>query len=285
MTRAIAAAALLLSGAASAQSLNAQGIARLNQDIASLWTHDGVPMAQSAAAAEGQKLLGDHVVDSKTTVSVLAINALTLGISASPGVQQLDANGARLSLPLGSSWNATVDARVRVRTRILFNIDQTFNVKAEITGLNADISTVFDSSDPAAPKETKVNPPGVRFNVKITSSNLLVSAVGFLGSALVDGLVGKALIAIAAKVVAQRLAGMTANTPSLMNAGGPALAAVARADLEGAAAKLGDQMEKLRTPFGPTLEMRFDQPYTGTWAQSLNDPSFNPGNGIAPHAY
>jgi len=51
MRRAIA-AAFLLSGAASAQSLNAQGIARLNQDIASLWTHDGVPMAQSAAAAE-----------------------------------------------------------------------------------------------------------------------------------------------------------------------------------------------------------------------------------------
>ena len=284
MTRAIA-AAVLLSGAASAQSLNAQGIARLNQDISSLWTQDGVPMAQKAAADEAQKLIGDHQIDSKTTLSVLAINALSLGIGGSPGLTQMDGNGARLSMPLGTSWDATVDARVRLQTRILFNIDQTFNVRAEITGLNADISMLFDSSDPAAPKLTRINPPAVRFNVRITSSNTLVNMVGWLGSALVDGVVGKALIAIAARVVAQRLEVMTANTPSVMFAGGPALAPVRRADLEGAAAKLGDQIEKFRTPFGPTLEMRFDQPYNGTWLESLNDPSFNPGNGIAPHAY
>src|SRR5438552_13620208 len=108
------AAAFLLSGAANAQSLNAQGIARLNQDIASLWTHDGVPMVQIAALAEAQKQVGvDHPIDSKTTATILGINALTLGISASPGVQELDANGARVTLPLGGSWSALIDARVR----------------------------------------------------------------------------------------------------------------------------------------------------------------------------
>src|SRR5207248_1353753 len=141
----------------------------------------------------------------------------------------------------------------------------------EISGLNADISARFDSSDPAAPKVSAANPPAVHFNLKITSSNVIVNALGFLGSSLVDGVVGKAVIAIAARLVAQRLEVMTANTPSVMNAGGPALAPVRRADLEGAAAKLGNEIEKYRTPFGPILEMHFDQPYAGTWGDSLND--------------
>ncbi|MGH7125919.1 MAG: hypothetical protein ACREFI_16210, partial [Stellaceae bacterium] len=75
------------------------------------------------------------------------------------------------------------------------------------------------------------------------------------------------------------------DTPSVQNAGGPALPAFARADLEGAAAKLGSEIESYRTPFGPILEMHFDTGYSGTWGQSLADPAFDPGRADAPGSY
>ena len=285
--RALLLAALLCGTAARAQSLNAQGVARLNQDLQSLWTHDGVPMAQTAAQAEAQKLVGaSYAINGKTTATIVAINGLTLDLAAPPGARQLDGRGVDVALPLSGAWSAALDARVHVKGKILFfKVDQTFNVRAALTGITADLSARFDSSDPAAPRVTAVNPPVVHFNLKVTSSNFVVELLGWLSSGLVDGIVGQGLVAVAAVVVAHRLDLMVAHTPEVMNAGGPALAAFPRGPLELAAAKLGDEIEKDRTPFGPVLEMRFDAPYSGTWGDSLRDPAFNPGHPVEPSSY
>ena len=279
--------ALLLASAAQAQSLNARGVAQLNADIASLWAHDGVPMANAAAAAEAQKLVGvAKQITSNLTLTILGVNRVSLTLPGAPGARRLDQTGVDVALPLSGAWAADLNLEVRLQGKVLLflRIDQTFAVDVQLRNLSAEMSAAFDSSDPSAPKLTAVQPPRVRFDLMVSSTNVIVDLLGFFASGLVDG-PGQAIVAAAADYVAARLDNFAQTNPQVMNAGGPALAPIARGDLEGAAAKLGDEVEQYRTPFGPILEIRFDKPYSGTWGQSLQDPTFTPGNPVGPHAY
>ena len=277
---------LLVSGAAKAQSLNALGVSRVNQDIQALWTKDGLPMARAAAMAEAQKLVGvPHAINSKTTATIVGINSLTLNAPVAPGVRKLDLSGIDVAVPLAGTWSASLGVEVHVKGKLLFvSFDQTFAVTVALTQLTADLSAAFDSSDLAAPKVTAVNPPVLHFNLQITSTNVIASLLGWLSGGIVDG-IGQKLVGVAAQVAAWKLDQMTAGLPSVMNAGGPALAPVRRGALEAAAAKLGDEIEQYRTPFGPILEMHFDAPYAGTWGDSLADAQFSPGNADGTHSY
>src|SRR5260221_9872499 len=269
----------LLAPAARAQSLNSLGITRLNQDVQSLWAHDGVPMALSLASAEAQKLVGvPHAIDSSTTATIVGINSIALDMPIAPGVRRLDAGGADFALPLTGSWNITASVEMNVKGRFLFvGFDQTFSVTIALRNLVAEMSATFDSSDLAAPKVQAIHPPVVHFDLDVSSSNFIVNALGWISGGLVDS-VGQVVIKAGAVYLARKLDVMTANTPSVMSAGGPALQPIARGDLEGAVAKLGEEIEQYRTPFGPILEMHFDAPYHGTWGESLRDPSFDPGH-------
>ncbi len=272
--------------AARAQSANDLGVARLNQDVQALWTQDGVPLAHAAALAQARKMVGvPHALNSKLTATIVGINSLTLDLGTAPGLRRLDANGFELALPRSGAWSATLGVEVRARGKLLFvPLDQTFAVTLKLSGLTADLSASFDSSHPEAPRVQSVHPPVVRFHLEVRSTNVLVNGMGFLASGLVDG-VGQALVLAAGNYFAGKLGGLAANLPSVMNAGGPGLAPIARADLESAARKLGDELERYRTPFGPLLEMRFDAPYDGTWGASLADPAFDPGAAVGPSSY
>src|SRR2546423_13758788 len=72
--------------AARAQSLNQRGVLRLNQDLQSLWTHDGVPMLYAAAMGELNKLVGvpHPIINSQTTATIIGINSLTLDCPVAP---------------------------------------------------------------------------------------------------------------------------------------------------------------------------------------------------------
>ena len=277
---------LALAPSARADSLNQRGVDRLNQDVQELWSHDGLPMIRTAALDELQKLVGvPHNVNSKTTATIVRVNSLTFDGPWAPGVRRLDQSGAEMALPLNGAWNLAGDVEVRIKGKLLFiPIDQTFAVRVALTQLTARIAASFDSSDPAAPKVRSISPPVVRFNLKITSSNVIVDALGWLSSGLVDT-VGRRAVAVAAVWAAAKLQAMVADTPRVFNDGGAALPPVRRGPLELAAAKLGDEIESLRTPFGPILEMKFDAPYSGTWGDSLVDPAFSPGRAVGTHAF
>ena len=279
-------AIVLLASAAQAQSLNARGVARLNADIASVWSHDGASLAQSAAQAEAQKLVGlTKAITSKLAFTIVGVNHVTLSLPGAPGLRRFDATGVDAALPLAGSWSADVELRIHLKGKVLFiGIDDTFNVTVKVRNLSAQMSASIDSSDPAAPKLVSAQPPQIHFNISITSSNTLVSFLGLLASGLVDG-PGKAVVAAAADYVAAKLDLFAQSNPSVMNSGGPALAPIRRGDLEAAAATLGDEVQQYRTPFGPLIELHFDKLYAGTWGESLRDPGFSPGNVTGPHAY
>ena len=76
---AAAIAVLALTTAASAQTLNQLGINRLNADAQELWVYDGLPLANSMASQELQKLVGiPHQVNSKTTATITRINSIAI---------------------------------------------------------------------------------------------------------------------------------------------------------------------------------------------------------------
>jgi hypothetical protein len=273
-----------LAPAARAQTLNQRGIARLNQDVQTLWTKDGIGLATSAARTEAQALVGvPHAINSKTTATIVGINSITINCPGAPGVKRLDGSGVDVALPLSGTWSVAIDVEVHVKGKILFiPVDQTFSVTMALSQVSAEMSGTFDSSDPSAPKVSHVNPPVVGFNLSVTSTNFIVDVLGWITSDLVNG-IGQAVVVAAADYAAQKLDVMLGSTPTVSNAGGPGLPPIARADLEGAAAKLGQQIEQYRRPYGPVVDMLFGPPnYAGTWADSLADPNFNPGTPIAP---
>ena len=269
-----------------AQSLNARGVQRLNQDVQELWAHDGLPLARDAAQSELQKLQGvPHTIAGGATATLANLRSLTLDAPVAPGLLRLDQGGATVALPLSGAWNLGVSADLNVHAHVLFwDVDTTFPISIALKNLTAQLSATFDSTDPSAPKVSHVSPPVVHFTLQITSSNAAVAALGWLTSTLVNG-VGQGVMQVAAVYVAHKLQLMVQDTPAVQNAGGPALQPVRRGDLEGAARRLGDEIESFRTPFGPILETKFDQPYHGTWADSFADPGFSPGHVTGAHAY
>src|ERR1041384_4303804 len=232
-------AIVLLASAAQAQSLNARGVARVNADIASVWSHDGASLAQAAAQAEAQKLVGlTKSITSKLAFTIVGVNHVTLSLPGAPGLRRFDATGVDAALPLAGTWSADVELRIHLKGKVLFiGIDDTFNVTVKVRNLSAQMSASIDSSDPAAPKLVSAQPPQIHFNISISSSNTLVSFLGLLASGLVDG-PGKAVVAAAADYVAAKLDLFAQSNPSVMNSGGPALAPIRRGALDGAAAAL-----------------------------------------------
>jgi hypothetical protein len=279
---------LFLSANAQAQSLNQRGIDRLNQDVQTLWSQDGLSMVHDAAMAAAQKLVGvPHAAGSNVTVTITSISSLTLDCPGAPGVQRLDGSGLSAAIPLSGTWhlNLVVGAHAEVST-FLGSYSDDFHITIDLSDLHGAISATLDSSDPSAPKVIAVNPPTLSFTLHVSSTNTLVNILGWLSSSLVNDF-GGAAISVGAQVLAAKLDLMASPTPSVLNAGGPGLQPIAidPAALQLAAGKLGDEIEAYRTPFGPIIETHFDKGYSGTWADSLANPSFDPGKVDAPHAY
>src|SRR5207245_487722 len=96
---------------------------------------------------------------------------------------------------------------------------------------------------------------------------------------------GGAAVGVAAQYLAQKLDLIATQSAVVLNAGGPGLPPIAvdAAKLQSAALRLGDDIESIRTPYGPVIETHFDKDYSGTWGDSLADPTFSPGNVNFPH--
>jgi hypothetical protein len=172
----------------------------------------------------------------------------------------------------------TVGASVRVHCHgCIFGIDwyDDFDVGLELDDLSAGIAIDLDSSDPAAPKVTRIYPPTVSFGLQVTSTNDVVQFLGWIGSDLVTG-VGRAVANAALVYLVQKI-NVAQVSPQVIG-GSSTLAPVAPADLEGAAVKLENDMVANKMPYGDCVEGWFDRDYAGTWEQSLNDPTFTPGN-------
>ncbi len=277
-----------MSTQAEAQTLNQSGIARLNLDAQSLWGQAGLQMAHDAAMTAAQTLVGvPHTIASNTTATITAINSITLNCPGAPGVRKLDGTGVDVAVPLSGTWEIIVSARMDVKVTIFGgSYDQAFNVTIDLSNITGDLSLALDSSNPAAPKVTTVNPPKVSFTINVTSSNSIVNAMGWITSGVVNN-ISSVAVGIAAEYLAQQLGVMASSTPVVMNAGGPGLAPITvdLTQLQNAALTLGDEIESYRTPFGPILEMHFDTGFAGTWLDSLTTAGFNPGHGDFAHAY
>lgn len=277
--------AIALGGAAAAPAakaqttqaqLNAQGLARLNADVQALWVQDGVPMARQAAQAQLQKLVGtSYNVTGGSTATVVAINSITLNAASAPGLTKLDGTGIAGRLPLSGTW--TVGASIRVRwkgTIAWIPFDDTFNVDVTLRNFAAGVRADLDSSDPAAPKISRIYPPTVGFALDVQSANAVVQAVQFLNVTLLTPLANE-VAKVAAIYLAVKAGPVLSKTPTIMGAGGPALAAVApTTNLEGKIVKIEQQTVSTKMPFGTMFEMQYQDNYTGTWEQSLDDPSF-----------
>jgi hypothetical protein len=275
---------------ARAQTLNASGIARLNQDAQALWTTDGLTMAHDAALKAANTLVGvPHLVDSTTNsyATIIGINSITLDCPGAPGVTRLDGGGVTVGVPLSGAWHINVVARMNLHGTIFWtDYSDTFNVTIDLSNIKGDISIAIDSSNPAAPRVTAVNAPHLSFTLNVSSTNEVVNAIGWIGSNTVNAISGTA-VTIAAQYLAQKLGVMASSTPTVIGAGGPGLAPITvdAAQLQNSALTLGDEIEAYRTPFGPIIEQHFDTAYSGTWLDSLTNPHFTPGTATFPHAY
>ncbi|GIW72985.1 MAG: hypothetical protein KatS3mg102_2527 [Planctomycetota bacterium] len=259
---------------ARAQSLNQQGIARLNQDAQQLWVQDGLPMMRQAALDELHKLVGQQwpVINDKTFLSVVAIHSVQIDAPIAPGFTQLDGSAIECRLPLSGTIFLAVEARVRLRGKIaLVRFDDSFNVRAEVTGLCAGMRIVLDSSDPAAPRVVDLPAPWVSFQIHVSSANTLVRFISLLtnGSLFQNALRYAAHMGLA--YLARRVLPAVQQTPAVV--GTPAgLPPVPRAGLERAATVLQEQIEATKVPFGTIFEMQYRDPYYGTWEESIRNP-------------
>ncbi len=261
---------------ARAQTLNQLGVDRLNADAQTLWAQDGLPLARDQARAQLQKLVGvpHQILNAQSSATIIAVNSVTIDCPTAPGLTRLDGSRIEGRLPLSGSWRIAAEVRVRARGKILFvPFDDTFNVGLEVSGLVATIRADLDSSDPAAPKIARVHPPGVAFNLRITTSNDLLRFLNWLTKDTLNP-VANAVAFVGAQYLAQKMNVAVRGTPQVVGAGGPALAPVAPADLEGAAIALQRQARDTKMPFGTIFEMRYRDAYTGTWEDSLRDPRF-----------
>ena len=275
--------AALAPAAARAQTLNQLGVARLNQDAQTLWVQDGLPMARAAALTELQKLVGpEHQITNGLTGKIIAVNSVTLDCPVAPGLTRLDGQRIEGRLPLSGSWRVSAQVRCNVKGHVVWwiPVDDTFNVTIEVKDLTCAVRIDLDSSDPAAPRIAQVFPPVVTFNVSVQSANAVIQFLNWIGADLVNG-VARAVAFAGAHYLAQKLNLALTNTPTVIGTGGPGLAPVAPADLQAAALKLGQQARDYRMPFGTIFEMRFRDPYYGTWEQSLADPNFT----LTPQGY
>lgn len=263
-------------------SLNQLGVARLNADAQVLWQQDGLPMARQAAQVQLQKLVGvEHTITGNAKAKIIAVNSITIDCPGAPGLTRLDASRIEGRLPLRGTWRVAANVRVNVKGKILFvPFDDTFNVEVELRNLVAGIRVDLDSSDPASPRIARVYPPAVAFSLKLTSANAVIQFVSFITPGLVNPL-AQAVAKVGAVFLAQKLNLSLRGTPQIIGTGGPGLAPVAPANLEAAAVAIEQQARATKMPFGSIFEMRYRDPYTGTWEASLNDPSFR----LVPDGY
>lgn len=269
-------AAILGSTEGRAQSLNQAGVARLNADVQALWAIDGVPLARAQGLAELQKLVGQtHNVANICDATIVQVSSLTLDAPVAPGVTRLDGSRIEAALPLAGTWRVVAEVRVHCHGSI-FGIDwyDDFNVGVELRDLAVGAKVDLDSSDPTAPKLVRVHPPTLNYNLKVTSTSDVVQFLGWLTSGTVNG-VSKAVATVGLDYLVKKL-DLTQYTPQVVGEGS-ALAPVQPADLERAAVRLEHELVTIKMPFGGCVEGKFDRDYLGTWEDSLNDPSFNPG--------
>lgn len=276
--RSLALAALvsaLLAPAARAQSLNQLGIARLNEDAQVLWQNDGLPMARQAALAELQKLVNVPHDVAGATVKIIAVNYVTLDCPKAPGLTKLDGSGIAGRLPLQGAWRVNANVRVNAKGKVLFiPFDDTFNVEVEINSLVASVRADLDSSDPAAPRISRVYPPQVSFAMKLTSANAVVKFLNWLTPSVFNPL-ANTLARVGATYLAQKMNLMVRSTPQIVGAQAAPVVPVSTAiGLEAAAVKIQKQIHDTKLPFGTIFEMRYRDDFLGTWEESLVNPNF-----------
>jgi hypothetical protein len=273
----VTAAALLGAPAARAQTLNQAGIARLNADVQALWAHDAIPMAEQQGLVELKKLIGQtHNVANICDATITEAHFVHVAAPVAPGLTKLDGSGIRGALPL--SGGVSIAAEVRVHCHgCIFGIDwyDDFNVGIQLDNLAAGFAIDLDSSDPTAPKVTRIYPPTLAFTLRVTSTSDVVKYLGWITSSLVNP-IGRAVATVALDYLSKKV-NVTQVTPQVAGLGST-LAPVAPADLEGSAVKLERDLVAHKMPFGDCVEGKFDRDYNGTWEDSLNDPAFNPGN-------
>ncbi len=262
----------LVSRSAEAQTLNQQGVNRLNQDAQQLWAQDGLPLARQAARDELQKLVGREwpIVNQHTSFKILALNSVTIDAPVAPGLTRLDGSRIEGRLPLSGAIRVAAEFRVRLKGKILLiPFDDTFNVSVELRNLSAWFRIDLDSSDPAAPRVVAVPPPAVTFQIKISSANELVKYISVLTDAVLSP-AANIVARVGLAYLANKIMNLAATTPSIV--GTPAnLPPVRPADLEGAAKVLQAQVEATKVPFGTIFEMQYRDPYYGTWEESIKN--------------
>jgi hypothetical protein len=272
------AGAALFARPAAAQSLNDQGIRRLNEDAQSLWDKDGLGLVRAQADIELQKLVGvPHQINKKTTATITRINSITIDCPGAPGVTRLDPSGIGARVPLQGEWRIVASADVHVKGKILFKIDRTFTVNIEVKKLSASVACDLDSSDPTAPKIKKIHPADVDFKLKVTTSSWVINLLSWLTRPLVNELAAGVSF-VGTRFVTHMLNVQLVGKPDVVGTGGPPLAPVAPADLEHCALELEREIQAYHMPHGCVVEGHFSQSYTGTWEDSLTQPGgFNPG--------
>jgi hypothetical protein len=271
---------LTASGAhAGEPTLNQRGVARLNADFQELWTQDGLGIIRPKAWDALQKLVGvEHDAGKHAKAKITRIVSMELDCPGAPGFTRIDGKAIDAAIPLRGEWNLGVWVDVHVKGKVVgIKIDRTYRVGIELDRFRATLGIDVDSSDPAAPKVSRVRRPSIDFRLKVKSTNWLLKVLGWITRPLMNG-VADVVVAVAAQKLVNEVTPILKDQPEVIGeAGGPGLAPVAPANLDDLAVKLEADTYEYRMPYGTVFEVITDKDYYGTWEDSLLDPAFDGG--------
>jgi hypothetical protein len=268
---------VLSSGAVEAQQPQPTGLDRANVQFAELWSRDGLPLVTDKIQQQLQTFVGTtHGSSNATVVIQSATGALT--ISTPLGFQQMDDRGVNLRLPVQGTWQIGVTTEVEARVRFpFFRWTTRVRLTAEIKDLWADMQIDFDASDPVRPVIAHMHRPRIDFRVRLRTSKWYLNVVLWFLRGRLNSLAHQA-VADAIATVDPTLARLTGQPDYTLATGGPGIATTAPGlPLERAADKINENLVRYHLPFGSIASLDFDPPYSGTWEDSLTDPTFTQG--------
>lgn len=298
---------------ASAQdNVNQQALSRVNEQLATLWRGDAIPLINDAVteAADGvvlptfqsgnrwrtamriaeglQMALGNTVVHSGSYRIEFGRLNVNTNLEAPPGLERLDMNSFSFALPLRSAWSIEASTRVtvcwrhRIRVgpiRITISFRERFNLWLTVSDIRAVLSGTINSTNPDRPVLSSITPT-LNCNVRLDSGNFIV------------GLLLEIIEPRVRRVVRERINEVIANLgqqlnafigrPTLHGTGGPQVTDSGHAtDFLTPALYISNRIQRYCIPYGSLVGIGYATPYYGTWQEAAaQNLDFG-----APHSY
>jgi len=251
----------------------------MNAQFASFWANPGKQLAHDKLKESLQEIANTYHDQGDTKVWIYDVYGLSTHIAPPPGFEKLDTSGLRARVPLVGSWGVKVTAKVKVKRKVFFFwITDKFTVTANVTNLWARARADLNSSNPEAPKVSKVYKPQVGFTLSLDTNKWYLDVLSWILKPFINAKLHDMADDTLGSLMPS-LAGLEGK-PASWGSGGPGVGAPSAFDYKTPAVKISQSLQQYHLPHKTLVSTRFQTPYSGSWEESWGaDPGTVTGYG------